>query len=112
MRAKKYCSRECAFDHRKGENHFGWKGSNASYSAVHKWMTGNYGKPDKCFECSGVHPRVEWANISGEYKRERSDWISLCSSCHRYFDRNDSRRKNILVRWEKYTGKTAELVNG
>lgn len=30
--------------------------------------------------------RYEWANISGEYKRERSDWVMLCPSCHRKID--------------------------
>lgn len=98
MGAKKYCSRECAFEHRKGVNHFGWKGDSASYSAVHKWMTGNFGRPKKCVECGGNKPRVEWANLSGEYKRERADWISLCAGCHRFFDRNESRRALILGR--------------
>jgi len=75
-------------------------------------MTGNFGRPSKCFECSGHEPRVEWANISGEYKRDKSDWIELCSSCHRYFDRNKERRRLIIARWEKYTGKKAERING
>jgi len=30
--------------------------------------------------------RYEWANISGEYKRDVSDYIQLCPSCHRKFD--------------------------
>lgn len=30
--------------------------------------------------------RYEWANISGEYKRDRSDWVMLCPSCHRKID--------------------------
>lgn len=30
--------------------------------------------------------RYEWANISGEYKRELSDYESLCVSCHRIKD--------------------------
>lgn len=108
IRAKKYCSRECAFEHRSNEKHHAWKGDKASYSAVHKWMTNNFGRPYKCFSCDGTTPRVEWANISGEYKREMSDWIGLCSSCHRYFDRNSERRMLIL---EKYTGQTAKLIN-
>ncbi|MEN6567167.1 MAG: hypothetical protein ABFC57_12805 [Veillonellales bacterium] len=31
----------------------------------------------------------EWANISGEYKRSRSDYMELCPSCHRLFDKGN-----------------------
>ena len=30
--------------------------------------------------------RYHWANISGEYKRDLTDYKRLCVSCHRYFD--------------------------
>ena len=30
--------------------------------------------------------RLEWANISGEYKREREDYIAICVPCHRKLD--------------------------
>lgn len=106
---KKYCSRDCAFKHRTNENHHAWKGQQASYSAAHKWMTNNFGKPDKCFNCNGDKPRVEWANISREYKRDITDWLKLCSSCHKYFDVNKDKRKMILKRWEDYTGNKARL---
>lgn len=110
MRAKRFCSRDCAFKFRKNKNHHAWKGEKASYSAAHKWMYKHFGKPEKCFYCSGTEPRVEWANISGSYMRDIKDWLKLCSSCHRFFDRNKEKRNVILSRWEKYTGKKAELV--
>lgn len=109
IRAKKFCSRQCAFEHRKGENHHAWKGAEASYSAVHKWMINQFGAPTKCFNCKGTAPRVEWANVSGKYLRIRSDWIELCSSCHRYFDKNEKWHNVILSRWEDYSGKEAKL---
>lgn len=109
MRAKKFCSRDCAFEFRKNQNHHAWKGEQATYSAVHKWMTKQYGKPEICFSCSGTSPRVEWANISGKYMRDIKDWIKLCSSCHRYFDRNADWHNVILSRWEKYSGQEAKL---
>lgn len=109
MRSKKFCSRDCSFVFRKNENHHEWKGSNASYSAIHKWMSNNFKKKDSCFRCSGNKPRTEWANISGKYERNINDWVELCSSCHRYFDRNKKVRSEII---ENYTGKKAELING
>jgi len=27
-----------------------------------------------------------WANISGEYKQDRSDWKMMCYSCHKKYD--------------------------
>ena len=109
MGAKKYCSRDCAFDHRRNENHFAWKGKEASYSAIHKWVSTNFKKNKECFNCGGDKPRLEWANISRYYKRDISDWIVLCSSCHKYFDVNAEKRSMILSRWEKYSGKKAQL---
>lgn len=77
-----------------------WKGSSASYEAKHMWVRKHYGKPYKCQQKGCSYPkkvnagrdvikkpsRYEWANISGEYKRERSDWVMLCPSCHRKID--------------------------
>lgn len=65
----------------------GWKGENAGYVAKHMWIKKHYGKANKCEKCGTKNTsRYEWANISGEYKRERSDYMQLCPSCHRKFD--------------------------
>ena len=29
---------------------------------------------------------IQWANISGNYIRERGDWLGLCVKCHRKYD--------------------------
>lgn len=77
-----------------------WKGDNASYRAKHMWIVKHYGKANKCEQKGCSYPKVvdagrriiekpsryEWANISGEYKRDRSDWVMLCPSCHRKID--------------------------
>lgn len=71
-----------------------------SYYAVHMYMLNHFGKATKCENLLCVYPRkerangrmmekpkrYEWANISGEYKRERADWMELCPSCHRMRD--------------------------
>lgn len=72
-----------------GPNNGYWKGDSASYSAKHIWMKVNFGKANMCEEkeCSCVSKNYHWANISGEYKRERSDWKMLCVKCHKKFDK-------------------------
>lgn len=77
------------------ENHPEWKGDKASYSTKHQWIYNRYGKADKCegFNCKEVTNNYEWANISGKYKRERSDWVKLCQSCHKFMDIGNKCRK-------------------
>jgi hypothetical protein len=57
-----------------------WKGDEASYFAKHQYAARHFGKASKC----SFYP--EWANISGKYERERTDWIELCPKCHWKFD--------------------------
>ena len=80
----------------ENEKHPGWKGDKVGYHGIHKWLTRKLGQPKKCDECGEKDStkRFEWANISGLYKRDFSDWKRLCKKCHNNFD-------NITVRgWE------------
>lgn len=53
------------------------------YKGIHNWMTRTYGQPKYCESCDSTNAaRFDWANISGEYLRDRSDWERLCRSCH------------------------------
>lgn len=65
-----------------------WKGDKVSYRGLHQWITNHYGKASKCeaISCNGKSKKYEWANISGNYKRERNDFMELCKSCHRLYD--------------------------
>jgi len=72
-----------------GDKSRGWKGEDAGYVAKHMWIVKHFGKACKCENkgCKSVSPkRFEWANISGKYKRNRSDYKMLCPSCHRRAD--------------------------
>lgn len=74
----------------RGEAHSAWKGAAVSYSGIHKWVNRNFGRPDTCEHCAtgGLSGRnINWANISGEYKRDRNDWLRLCRSCHTKYDK-------------------------
>lgn len=60
------------------------------YKAIHWWVGKNFGLSRKCEECGVIDERprmIHWANISGEYKKERSDWKRLCYKCHKEMDK-------------------------
>jgi hypothetical protein len=88
-----------------GENHPNWKGDSVGYMALHAWMNRMYGKPSKCERCGTTEAKVyNWANVSREYKRDRSDWERLCRSCHV----KDTFAHGEQVTWNK--GKKTGLV--
>jgi hypothetical protein len=76
--------------HISGENAKHWSGDKVGYYGLHNWINKELGKPSLCKHCfSTKEKRYEWANISGEYRRESSDWIRLCRSCHIIYDREN-----------------------
>lgn len=82
-----------------GSKNWMWKGENAGYHAIHIWLKTNYGKASKCEHCGTKKAkRFEWANISGEYKRDISDYLQLCSKCHHKYDNLSQKR------WETRRG--------
>lgn len=64
-----------------------FKGDEAAYSSIHKYVKYHYGSPEKCEVC-GSTSDLQWANKSWEYRRDRDDWMSLCRTCHQKHDRN------------------------
>jgi len=63
-----------------------WKGDKVTYSGLHAWVRKSRGQPLWCMKC-GSCTKVEWANISHEYKRDLLDWMELCHKCHLQYDR-------------------------
>jgi hypothetical protein len=73
----------------RGEQHPSWVGDKVSYNALHVWVRRQLGTPEACSLCdTKTAKRYDWANISGEYKRDVSDWIRLCRGCHIRLDRS------------------------
>ena len=71
----------------KGKRNAMWKGADAGYFSIHDWVKLRLGRPNFCEGCgSEDKKKYEWANISGDYKRVTTDWLRLCTSCHRLFD--------------------------
>jgi len=88
---RSYCSMKCR------ERNKNWKGDAVSYSALHSYITRKLGTPNKCEHCSTQNAKkFEWANISGEYKRDLDDWVRLCTSCHSKYDDKPNKRKRTI----------------
>ena len=63
---------------------------NITYWGIHAWVNRELGKIDTCQFCgkSGLKAQqINWANKSGFYKREKTDWLRLCVKCHRHYDK-------------------------
>ena len=87
----KFCSRKCYYEYGRplirGANHHLWKADSVSYHAIHKWVIRYLGQPNECENCGTTDAAAfDWANISGEYRRDLSDWARLCRSCHHLID--------------------------
>lgn len=76
----KFCSHDC---YSKTLN----KGDDVGYEGLHAWVRKERGTPEICEHCGTIEAKkYEWANKSGEYKRDLDDWIRLCTSCHHKYD--------------------------
>lgn len=67
----------------KGESNHKWKGGQVGYRALHYWIERQLGKASKCNRCPSDSNRFHWHNLSGDYRRDISDWESLCAKCHK-----------------------------
>lgn len=66
------------------------------YRSAHNWVYKNSGKALYCyFDKSHKSKRFEWANLSGLYLHDMSDWLSLCVSCHKKLDFTEETRLNL-----------------
>jgi hypothetical protein len=83
----------------QGEENKCWKGDKAGYGAKHMWVRKMFGqaKNYSCMFCGFKGEkgrRIEWANISGKYRREPKEWTTLCKKCHAAFDSMKCRKAN------------------
>lgn len=71
-----------------------WRGEKVGYHAVHKWIQKSLIKPQTCRDCNQPK-KLELANLSGEYKRDITDWEWLC---HRYNTSKDATKRKEGIR--------------
>ena len=82
-----------------------WLGDKVGYSGIHIWIAKELGKPALCEHCGTTDaPMYDWANKTGKYLRDISDWLRLCRSCHMKYDKNGFKALDI-----EYQGKTQGL---
>lgn len=68
-----------------GEKNPRWT-ENPTNHAIHLWIKNHKQKTGICTICNKKYKKTQWANISGEYKRDLDDWFELCYWCHRLYD--------------------------
>lgn len=85
---------------RSGEDNPFWKGDKVGYHGIHIWIRKQLGKPLFCEHCktSDTTKKYQWANRSGQYKRDVADWMRLCLSCHKKFDLVEKATNRIIGR--------------
>jgi hypothetical protein len=75
----------------QNENNHNWKGEKVGYCALHTWVKRKLGIAKKCEFCgekkTSLPNSVGWANKGHTYKRNLTDWISLCIKCHSSYDK-------------------------
>ncbi len=80
-----------------GPNSPQWKGDKIGYTMIHRWLKQMFGQSTHCDNCDKVvesGSKIHWANKSGEYKRDRGDWMRLCMSCHMIHDFKTGQRRD------------------
>jgi NUMOD3 motif len=78
-------------------NRLSWKGEDVGYLGLHAWVRRCLGKAQFCEHAdSTCKGRFEWANKNHEYKRELDDWLQLCVSHHRRYDK-------VIPSWARHT---------
>jgi hypothetical protein len=81
-----------------GSTHHNWKGDKVGYQALHCWLRRWYGKAQQCEYCGTTDGRIEWANKTGQYLRDRSDWLNLCRRHHNWYDRRPEFRAEVQAK--------------
>ncbi len=86
------CSRTCYYNRlrkiiRRDEDSPNWKGNKVGLAALHQWVERKKGRPRRCENCGTTKAKqYDWANISGHYKRDVTDFKRMCRSCHAKYD--------------------------
>ena len=80
--------RKAAPRNQRGVNNNNWKGSDVGYSAYHRRMESQMGKPKKCEVCGtdDIKLKYDWANLTGKYN-DPKDFKRMCRSCHWKYDK-------------------------
>ncbi len=65
-----------------------WKGEKVSYLGLHGWIRNRFGRKNKCDIYGTINAkRFEWANKDHKYRRNREDWMCVCTVCHAQYEK-------------------------
>ena len=76
-----------------------WKGDNVGYHGIHAWLKRHFGHADRCefSSCNKKSKVFEWALRKGfKYERKRQNFIRLCGSCHKKYDKDLRKSKKVV----------------
>ena len=101
----KFCSLKCSLlklHERNVKKHI-------TYSGIHSWIRDKLGLASLAFSCQDINckgngGRLEWSNVSGKYKKELSDWMIRCKTCHAKYDCQGEKLINFVIRMKKGGG--------
>ena len=67
----------------------GYNGDQNHYKNLHWHIRQKFGKPTHCEHCgiTAEIKRICWANRTGKYLLEKTDWLMLCYKCHWKYDK-------------------------
>lgn len=72
------------------------------YYNLHQNIRYRWGKASLCEDdTSHIATRFHWANLSGDYREDRSDWRQLCPKCHYKFDLERKRKPSLLELYKR-----------
>ena len=72
-------------EHKRNIGLANFKGDDAGYQAVHKWLRKYMPMPELCQLCL-LAPPEDLANVTGVYTRDVDNWKYMCRSCHSKYD--------------------------
>lgn len=96
-------------DNMKGDKSSSWKGNSVSDRGLHKWCRKEFGVPFgttyRCNKCKKETKKIDLANKTGIYNRERKNWFFLCRLCHVRYDRKRKTEYDCGMERELITNK-------
>jgi len=76
-----------------GSKNPNWRGDNVGIIGVHVWLKKYFKKKMICEFCGKIGKTplsIDWAKLRNKpYTRDRNNFIELCRSCHKKYDRKD-----------------------
>jgi hypothetical protein len=91
---------------KRGIEHWKWKGDEAEYSAIHRWVKRYKPKADRCERCGTTDKKLQIAHIDHsagrktpeKYKKDINLYRWFCCKCHRILD---GRNENLKLAWTR-----------